>query len=100
MLAAGVVVHAVVYVYLVELIAIAQGPTRYVYQLASVIVDAEDNAVAGVGQHAVHLVLVDVQELEVTVEQQPVRLEIDGRLTTALVAERPVRIDEAPERRP
>lgn len=42
---------------------------------------------------------VDVQRPQVRIVQQPLRLQVDRRLAAALVAQRPLRIDEAPERR-
>lgn len=92
-LAAGVIHEPVVQVYLVELVAIAERPAGYVDGLPRVVVDGEDDAVAGVAQDPGDLVLVQVQRLEIRIEQEALGLEVDGRLAAALVAERPFRVD-------
>jgi hypothetical protein len=94
-----VVVEAVVEMDLMKLVTVAQRAPGYVEQLLGVVVDGEDDAVAGVAEDAADLVLVEVEGLEVRVEEEPVGLEVDRRLSPALIAQGPLRVDEAPERR-
>lgn len=83
--------------YLVELVPITQRATRYVDRMARVIVHGENYTVAGVGQHTTYPVLVHVKGLQVRVEEEPGRFQVHRRLTSALVAQPPIRIDQTPE---
>lgn len=65
--------------------------------MARVIVHGENYTVAGVGQHTTYPVLVHVKGLQVRVEEEPGRFQVHRRLTSALVAQPPIRIDQTPE---
>ncbi|KZC08057.1 hypothetical protein WN55_09120, partial [Dufourea novaeangliae] len=96
-LAPGSIVQAEVQMDLVELITVAQRTVRYVHGMTRVVVHREDNAVPGVRQYTGDFVLVQMQRLEIRVEKKSGRLEVHRRLSSALVAEPPVRIDQTPE---
>lgn len=96
-LASGPIVQSKMQMYLVELVPITQRAARYVDRVARVVVHGEHHAVASVCQHTAHPVLVHVKGLQVRVEEEPGRLQVHRRLTSALVAQPPIRIDETPE---
>lgn len=96
-LATGPIVQSKMQMYLVELIPIAQRATGYVHRMARVIVHGEDHAVASVRQHTAYPVLVHVEGLQVRIEKEPGRFQVHRRLTSALVTQPPIRIDQTPE---
>lgn len=96
-LATGPIIQPKMQMYFVELIPITQRATRYVDRMARVIVHGENYAVASVRQHTTYPVLVHVKGLQVRVEEEPGRFQVHRRLTSALVAQPPIRIDETPE---
>lgn len=65
------IVEAVVQMYLVELVAVAERTARNIDWMTSVVIDREHHAVAGVGEDTADPVLVQMQGPQVRVEQQP-----------------------------
>lgn len=59
---------------LVELITIAEGSTRDVHGMTSVIVYCEHYTVASVGEDTANFVLVQMKGLQIRVKQKPSRL--------------------------
>lgn len=45
----------------------------------------------------VYLVLVDAERAQIGIEEHLGRVDVDRRLATSLVAQHPLRVDEAPE---
>lgn len=99
MLGAHVVLGTIMDVELLELVSIGQGAPRDVDVVLRVFVNSEDQGLAGVLERPADFVLVEMNVSEERVEEQFVWLDIDRRLSSSLVAQVPLGVDQAPKPR-